>query len=88
MKQGQHKEHTGTGKRRGRRGRTKEGKTRKRAGGEEKGKGLGCDNSNPSPRADTRRADLRGGGDQLLDQEDGEGERGDLPGYTPTPEDL
>ena len=30
----------------------------------------------------------RGRSDQLLDQEDSKGERGDILGYTPTPEDL
>ena len=33
-------------------------------------------------------AERRGGSDQPLDQEDGEGRRGGLPGYTPTTEDL
>ena len=33
-------------------------------------------------------AERRGGSDQPLDQEDGERGRGDLPGDTPTPEDL
>ena len=30
----------------------------------------------------------RGGSDQTLEPADGEGERGDMQGYTPTPEDL
>ena len=62
----------------------KGGKTRMCAGGE--GKGPGRDHSTPTPQTDTRRVYRRGRIDQLMDQE--EGEMGDMPDYTPTPEDL
>ena len=76
-----------TGKGRGR-SRCKKGeKTWTRAGGEEKRKGPGGDHSTP-PQTETNRAERRGGSDQPLYQEDREGERDDLTGYTPTVEDL
>ena len=57
------------------------------AGGKGKKEGTGRDPSTP-PQTETIRAERRGGSDQPLDQEDGEGRRGGLPGYTPTTEDL
>ena len=58
-----------------------------RAGVEGKGKRLACDLSNP-PCLETSRAERQDGSNQLMELEDGEGERGDLPGSIPTLEDL
>ena len=35
-----------------------------------------------------QKSEAAGGGDQTLEPADGGGERGNVPGYTPTPEDL
>ena len=55
--------------------------------GKGKGKVTVCDLSTP-PRMDTGWVEQRVESDQLLELEDGEGDEGDLPGYTSTPEDL
>ena len=42
----------------------------------------------PPPHTETRKAERRDGTDPQFESQDEEGEEGDLPDYTPTPEDL
>ena len=78
----------GTGKRNRRRECTKGGKTRTRADGVVKENGSVRDTPSPPQQTTTNGAELREGGGQTTAPADIEGNKGDEPGYTPTPEDL
>ena len=86
--QGTHIGKTGTGKGKKRFRRTKGGKNRTRAEGEEKGTDRA--KTTPLPLLERRTAERsnRGGGKQTLEPVDGEYERGDVLDYTLTLEDL
>ena len=88
MTQGTNTEETGTGNRKSQRRRTKGEMTRTRAEGERKGNGPIQDQPTPPQRTATRRAERQGWGNQKPEHADRKVERGDAPGYTPTPEDL
>ena len=88
MMEGTHKGETGIGKGKRQNGLTKGEKTWTRAVGDWKGIIPGRDHPTPPLQTDTNREEQRGGSDQTMEPVDGERERGDMPGYTPTQEDL